>query len=138
MFLSRLIVLFINLIRSRFILCWSWGIYMCRLYSHQRISFKMTTSYINVFHNENMISRLTWRAVLSYIPFWHSELAWPNFFFIHFFSRNKQDQSLMKTSPDLYKEFLIPTEYVLSFLVQIILVKIEMRNICVITLSKNN
>lgn len=44
----------------------------------------------------------------------------------------------MKTCPDLYKEFLIPTEYVFSFLVQIILVKIEMRNICVITLSKNN
>lgn len=44
----------------------------------------------------------------------------------------------MKTSPDLYTEFLIPTEYVLSFLVQIIRVGIEMRNICVISLSKNN
>lgn len=35
---------------------------MCRLYSHQRISFKITKSYINVFHNENMISRLTWQS----------------------------------------------------------------------------
>lgn len=105
-------------------------------YDIQRVrkKFLQLTRFSHIYISTNNLQF----TILSYsvLKQWISLTQFIHIFFL--FSWNKQDQRLMKTSPDLYTEFLIPTEYVLSFLVQIIRVGIEMRNICVISLSKNN
>lgn len=105
-------------------------------YDIQRVrkKFLQLTRFSHIYISTNNLQF----KILSYsvLKQWISLTQFIHIFFL--FSWNKQDQRLMKTSPDLYTEFLIPTEYVLSFLVQIIRVGIEMRNICVISLSKNN